>query len=168
MAEPAAAGISPRPPRNQVHPRARVYWLVIELGRLLGVAVAGAVLLVVTDASRAWVLVALGLVLLGMLGRVVVVPLLRYRTHRWEATATAVYAMQGWLSREWRVAPLSRVQTVEAARNPLHRMLGLSSVLVTTASSKGPILVDGLDRATADDLVAALTFATEQTRGDAT
>lgn len=166
MVEPT--GTRPRPPRNQLHPRAKVYWLVLELGRLVGAALAGGVLLAVIEVNHAAVLVAVGLLLLVLLGRVVVVPLLRYRTHRWEATATAVYAMQGWLSREWRVAPLSRVQTVEAARNPLHRILGLSSVLVTTASSKGPIVVDGLDRATADDLVAALTFATEQTRGDAT
>jgi membrane protein YdbS with pleckstrin-like domain len=95
-------------------------------------------------------------------------PFLRYRVHRWEASGTAVYAKTGWLSREWKVAPLSRIQSVEAKRNPLHQLLGLAQVSVTTASAHGSIIIEGLDKTIADDLVAELTVATESTVGDAT
>lgn len=95
-------------------------------------------------------------------------PFLRYQVHRWEASGTAVYAKTGWLSREWKVAPLSRIQSVEAKRNVLHQVLGLSQVSVTTASAHGDIVIQGLDKTVADDLVAELTVATESTVGDAT
>ena len=60
------------------------------------------------------------------------------------------------------------MQTVEAKRNVLHQAFGLAAVSVTTASAQGAIVIDGLDSTVADDLVATLTTATEQTQGDAT
>jgi membrane protein YdbS with pleckstrin-like domain len=99
---------------------------------------------------------------------VVGMPLVRYRVHRWETTAGAVYTQSGWLSRERRIAPMSRVQTVDVEQGPVSRLLGLASVTVTTASAAGPLRIDGLDRATADRLVADLTRRTEAQPGDAT
>jgi membrane protein YdbS with pleckstrin-like domain len=102
------------------------------------------------------------------LGYVVAMPLVRYRVHRWETTAGAVYTQSGWLSRERRIAPMSRVQTVDVEQGPLSRLLGLASVTVTTASAAGPLRIDGLDRATAERLVTDLTRRTEAQPGDAT
>lgn len=120
------------------------------------------------EPGRAWLLITTGVLTVLLLPGVVVAPWLRYRTHRWEATGTAVYARTGWLGRQWRIAPLSRVQTVEAKRNVLHRMLGLAAVSVTTGSAQGAVEIQGIDARIADQLVTELTDAVEQTRGDAT
>ena len=50
---------------------------------------------------------------------VVGVPPWLYRIARWEVTDRAVYTLHGWLVREWRIAPISRVQTVDTQRGPL-------------------------------------------------
>ena len=36
-------------------------------------------------------------------------PRLRYRVHRWELTDDAVYTRAGWLTQEWRIAPVTRI-----------------------------------------------------------
>ncbi len=99
---------------------------------------------------------------------VVVMPRWRFRIHRWEATEDAVYTSAGWLSQEWRVAPMSRIQTVDTARGPLQQLLGLSTVTVTTASAAGPLQVEGMDHREARTLVEQLTATTQATPGDAT
>jgi len=98
----------------------------------------------------------------------VVMPQWRYRVHRWEATETAVYTQTGWLSQERRIAPISRVQTVDSERGPIEQLFKLANVTVTTASAAGPIKIDGLAAADADRLVADLTARVGQTTGDAT
>lgn len=166
MTTPSSA--VPRPPRHQVDPRAVRYWFTSGLIGLLAVVVVAIVPALLWEPVRPWFLGIGGLVALLVLPQVVVAPWLRYRTHRWEATDTAVYSRTGWWGRQWRIAPLSRVQTVEAKRNVLHQAFGLAAVSVTTASAQGAIVIQGLDATVADDLVATLTTATEHTRGDAT
>lgn len=118
--------------------------------------------------ERWWVLlpVALLAVIAGV--RLIVMPSLRYRIHRWELTGTAVFTQSGWLGRDTRIAPLSRVQTVDTNQGPLMRLFKLSSITVTTASAAGPITIAGLDHDDARRLVAALTEITAATPGDAT
>ena len=102
------------------------------------------------------------------LGYLVAMPLVRYRIHRWETTDTAVYTQTGWLSRERRVAPMSRVQTVDFDQGPVARLLGLASVTVTTASAAGPLRIQGLDLDVAERIVNELTRRTDAEPGDAT
>lgn len=158
----------PRPPRHRIDPRARWYWFIESAARSLAMVVALLVPAFIWDTVRSGFFLASGVVGLILLTVTVAMPLLRYRVHRWESSATAVYAKTGWLSREWKVAPLSRIQSVEAKRNPLHQLLGVAQVSVTTASAHGEIVIEGLDKDVADDLVAELTVATEGTVGDAT
>src|SRR5207342_2610786 len=108
-----------RPPRNRVHPRARQWWTirallgvtVVLVAQLVGLMITGNRLLLVTLVATA----VLGAVY------VVVMPRWRYRVHRWEVSPEAVYTLAGWLSREWRVAPLSRIQTIDTQRGPLQQ-----------------------------------------------
>jgi membrane protein YdbS with pleckstrin-like domain len=95
-------------------------------------------------------------------------PVVRYRIHRWESTDTAVYTQTGWLSRERRIAPMSRVQTVDFEQSAIGRLLGLASVTVTTASAAGPLVISMIDKPVADRLVDDLTRRTEAESGDAT
>ena len=80
----------------------------------------------------------------------------------------AVYTRTGLLWREWRVAPMSRTQTVDTQRGPLEQVFGLATVTVTTASAKGAVTIPGLDHELASDVVEQLTRTTQATPGDAT
>ena len=71
-----------------------------------------------------------------LVGYVVLVPQWRYLVHRWEVTETAVYTQTGWWARERRIAPMSRVQTVDHREGAIARLFGLATVRVTTASSR--------------------------------
>jgi membrane protein YdbS with pleckstrin-like domain len=86
-----------------------------------------------------------------------VVPVWRYRVHRWEISPQAVFTRTGWLVQERRIAPISRVQTVDTYRGPLDRLFGLANVTVTTASSAGAVHIVGLDGDVADRVVEQLT-----------
>ncbi len=97
-----------------------------------------------------------------------VVPWWRYRVHRWEVTDQAVYTRVGWLTQESRVAPISRIQTVDTERGPLERLLGLATVTVTTASSAGAVEISGLELPVAEQTVTRLTEIAALHRGDAT
>lgn len=109
-----------------------------------------------------------GLLLVFAVTYVAIMPRWRYRVHRWEATASAIYTQTGWIKQERRIAPLSRVQTVDLERGPIAQLFTLASVTVTTASAAGPIKVHGLDRAVAQELVEGLTAAAVADTGDAT
>jgi uncharacterized protein len=112
-----------------------------------------------------WVLVLLGALLLGF---AVLVPQWRYLVHRWEVTDTAVYTQTGWWARERRIAPMSRVQTVDHREGAISRLFGLATVRVTTASSAGALTIEGLDRARALAIVDNLTRMADSVPGDAT
>jgi len=97
-----------------------------------------------------------------------VMPRWRYRIHRWEITEDAVFVRSGWLTQETRVAPIARLQTVDSRRGFLHRLYGLTTVTVTTASSAGALSIHALDDAVAREVVATLAEVAQQTAEDAT
>ena len=157
-------GISLRDPAHRVSPRARTMWM-------LGAAVEGLVTLVVLLVAvlvwdvPEWTLLLLGAVVVVW---VAVVPQWRYLVHRWETTETAVYTQTGWWARERRIAPMSRIQTVDYAEGAVARLFGLASVTVTTASAAGALSIDGLERDVARRLVDDLTRRADAVAGDAT
>ena len=112
-----------------------------------------------------WVTAAVALLLLAY---VVVMPQWRYRVHRWEATETAVYTQTGWWRRERRIAPMSRIQTVDYVEGAVARLFGLASVTVTTASAAGALAIEGLDQTRARELTEELTTRADTVPGDAT
>ncbi|GAA0954515.1 hypothetical protein GCM10009560_78440 [Nonomuraea longicatena] len=118
--------------------------------------------------ARLWLLVSLAAVGVPGLAYALIVPRLQYRVHRWEVTEDAVYAASGWLWQVWRVAPMSRIQTVDTVRGPIQQLFGLSAVKVTTASAAGSIKIGGLDRDLAAALVEHLTARTQAVPGEAT
>jgi membrane protein YdbS with pleckstrin-like domain len=128
---------------------AAIPWLVLVIGQLVWFAFDG----------RWWWLhgLAAAATVVGIVVFVVVVPLWRYRVHRWEIGTEAVYTRTGWLVQERRIAPISRVQTVDTYRGPLDRIFGLANITVTTASSAGAVRIVALDSDVADRVVAQLT-----------
>lgn len=158
-----------RDPAHLVSPRAVHMWTVRALLGALVPLAAQVVWWLVDDAGdrSAHLAVGGGWAVLT-LAYAVVMPRWRFRVHRWEATPAAIYTQTGWLSQERRIAPVSRVQTVDLQRGPLEQLFGLASVTVTTASAAGPLQIDGLDVDTARALVDSLTEATVAEEGDAT
>jgi membrane protein YdbS with pleckstrin-like domain len=156
-----------REPAHQVSPRAIGFWrLTAALPALaLGVALLVVVLLGLPVLTTVLPVAA---AFAALVTYAALMPDVRFRVHRWEVTDTAVHTRSGWLAREERIAPLSRVQTVDAHQSALMRAFGLKSITVTTASAAGPVLIDCLDAAVADRTVAELTEITGRTRGDAT
>ena len=157
-----------RAPMHPVERRAISWWMLQSLaltGPILAATIAAYTFWV---AARPWLIVAVVGSAVLLVALVAVEPLWRYRVHRWETTDEAVYTRTGWLVREWRAAPLARVQTVDAVQGPLEQLLGLSTLRVTTASSRGAIDIGGLDKDTAARVAAKLTHIAQLTPGDAT
>ena len=156
-----------REPSQRVSPRARSMWLLAAA--IQAVVVMAALLLVGPVLAWLdlpwWVLVLAGVVLAAY---VAVVPQWRYLVHRWEVTDTAVYTQTGWWARERRIAPMSRIQTVDFAEGAVARLFGLASVTVTTASAAGALEIAGLERSRALGLVEELTAKADTVPGDAT
>ena len=157
-----------RAPLNQVSPRAVPYWTISALVGdevLLAACVAARLLVPGVPGWTTWLLVVLAVLAVV---HAVVMPRIRYDVHRWEVTPIAVHTRSGWIGRETRIAPISRVQTVDSRQGALMRAFGLASLTVTTASAAGPITIDCLDADTARELVAQLTAVTATSEGDAT
>ncbi len=157
-----------RAPAHRVSPRAVPYWTVTALvgdAVLVGAAV---VAWLVVPGVPDWAGLLVLLVGLAAVAHVALMPRIRFRVHRWEVTDTAVHTREGWIGRQSRIAPISRVQTVDSRQGAVMRLFGLASITVTTASAAGPITVDCLDDETARRVVARLTAITAATEDDAT
>lgn len=166
---PALAEPVLREPAHRVSDRAVLMWTVNAAALLVLLLAGQAVWWFVDDApSRTphWVVGAVWFVVGGTY--TAVMPRWRYRVHRWEATPRAVYTQSGWLWQERRIAPLSRVQTVDLDRGPVAQLLGLAAVTITTASAAGPVSIHALDLPVARELVDALTAAALERTDDAT
>jgi membrane protein YdbS with pleckstrin-like domain len=168
-----ATGLPLRPPAHRVAPAARWLWAI--QGALLAVALSAVVLglslvlpddtphgIEVTLAVARWLLAPVALV------AVVVEPLWRYQVHRWEITDDAVYTLEGWLTRTWRIVPVSRIQTVDTTRGPLQQLFGLTSVSVRTASHAGSTAIDQLAAAQAAAVAHDLGLRANAVRDEAT
>jgi len=133
-----------------LHPNVRVVWAAV--GAVLAVALGG----VVAAADHLWLSVGpvLGVgVGAVVLPGVVLYVVALYRTWRYEVQADALYLERGVVKHVETAVPFVRIQHVDTERGPVERLLGLSSVVVYTAGSRGAdVEIPGLDPADADAL----------------
>lgn len=156
-----------RVPGNRVSRRAISYWTaraVLSGGTVVLAVVIGAA---ASGFSTVWNS-AVAATAVAAAAHALIMPRWRYRVHRWEVTDQALYTRSGWFSVHWRIAPISRIQTIDSHRSLGERLFGLANVTATTASAAGPVRIHGLDRKLADTLLDQLAVATGQTPGDAT
>ena len=129
-------------PVERLHPRVRIVWALggIVLGvfvLLAGWAVERFVLDLSTWFAPA---AATAVFLLGVLLAVA-----RYRVWRFQLQADALYLERGVFTRVETAVPYVRVQHIDTQRGPVDRLVGLSSVVVYTAGSRGAdVTVPGL------------------------
>ena len=110
----------------------------------------------------------LALTVLAAIIHAAIMPRWRYSVHRWEVTDDAIFVRSGWLTQETRVAPISRLQTVDSRRGFLSRIMGLTTIKIPTASSAGALTIHALDDAVAEEVVAKLAAIAQLNAGDAT
>lgn len=157
-----------RRPAHRVDPKARFVWFLSALvGWLFVVVPTGLIAWLPAGAPDALKVATVALAVIAV-GFCLVMPEWRYRVHRWEVTDDAVYTLTGWISQTSRIAPISRVQTVDSHFGPIQRAFGLGTLKVTTASAHGAVEVAGLARPQVEELVARLTAITARDEGDAT
>lgn len=98
--------------------------------------------------------------LLGAVGAVVSVGLLRWLTTRYRITAERVELHSGLLFRQHRSVPRDRVRTVDLTARPLHRAFGLSVLTVGTGQHEpgkdGELTLDAVSRDESERLRGAL------------
>jgi uncharacterized protein len=153
-----------REPAQALDPRMRSVWTVegaLAAALLaLGVAAVVVVLVLVDAVTAAWIVGALGavVVLAGGLFLIWFMPMLDHRRFRYEVTDLGLYVARGWLWRRWQIVPHARIQTVDIKRGPLLRAFGLVAVQVATAAAGGGTGIPGLAPDAADALVTELAL----------
>lgn len=158
-----------RPPRHPVDRRCVLWWRLRAIVSITPLFVASLAAVLFGGEWLGGIVRILAAALATILvAYAVVMPIVRFRIHRWEITDEAVYTKSGWLTQQWRIAPLSRIQTVDSTRGPLRQLLGLSSVTVTTASAAGAVDISALDRELAEEVVQYLSRTTQATPEDGT
>jgi membrane protein YdbS with pleckstrin-like domain len=143
-----------------------VRWLWI--GRsLVYAAVAGGLVVgagAVAAPEFAWVggVVALLVAVLGT-----VHALLLYRSWEYRIREDSVYLDRGVITRVQTVVPYVRVQHIDTSRGPIERAIGLSSLVIYTAGSRGAdVTVPGLVPAEAADLQTRLKVLAIESEGE--
>lgn len=165
VADPLLPGL--RVPGNRVSRRAIGYWTARAAASGAVLVAIELILAAVSGFPALW-RAAIVVTAVFVALHAVIMPRWRYRVHRWEVTDEALYTRSGWFSVHWRIAPISRIQTIDSHRSVGERLFGLANVTATTASAAGPVRIHGLDRELADRLLDQLAVATGQTPGDAT
>ncbi len=157
-----------RPPKERPSPRAIWHWAtqaVLNWMFLLAGLVAASILL---DQPPRWLPTITTVAVIAAVLHIAVMPVWRYRVHRWELSDEAAYTRTGWLTQTWTLVPISRVQTVDVTRGVLQQLFGLATVAVLTASSQGTVRVWHLEADVAQRVADDLAHRAEQVRDQAT
>jgi len=138
-------------------PRVMKAWRVAWLVRA-GLAAPAAVVLLLL--GRGLVAVALAALMLAFFAAAAFLPRASYRAWGFQLRPAGLLVRHGLLWRTVSVVPHARIQYVDTRRGPIERALGLATVVVYTAGSRGAaVRIPGLDAADAEalrDRLAAL------------
>lgn len=135
---------------ERLNPRVRIVWLVgaLSTAAILGIVFALADTFLLAVGRWLGPVAFLAAALLGL-----VAVFLRYRVWRFEVREDGLYIERGVLTRVKTVVPFVRVQHVDSRRDPVERLVGLASVVVYTAGSRGAdVTIPGLTPDRAEDL----------------
>lgn len=92
---------------------------------------------------------------------------LLYRSWQYEIRADALYLERGVFTHVKTVVPFVRVQHIDTSRDPVDRAIGLSSLVVFTAGSRGAdVTIPGLPPGEAEDLQSRLKVLAKESTGD--
>lgn len=156
LTDPAAAPLRP------LDPGAVTLWRLTTLGRgavFVAVAIAAEILLDIPFRSGA-IAATVGI---GVLAIAVILPPIRYGAWRFVLREEHVYLRRGVLFRTTSIVPHARIQHVDTRHGPIDRWLGLASLVIYTAGTRGAIVtIPALEAGEAENLrdhLAALSGA---------
>ncbi|MUV90553.1 PH domain-containing protein [Halapricum sp. CBA1109] len=93
--------------------------------------------------------------------------ILLYRTWEYRVREDSMYLDRGVVTRVQTVVPYVRVQHIDTSRGPIERAVGLSSLVVYTAGSRGAdVTVPGLTPEEAADLQSRLKVLAIESEGE--
>jgi len=149
--------------RRDLHPSVQFQW---GLWTAVTVAILTAVVTAIIGALGAPVeLGVVVLVALFVLGTAWVV--MRYRVWVYQVRADSLYLERGVLIHRRTHVPYVRIQHVDTSRGPLERWLGLSTLVVYTAGSRGAdVSIPGLEPEEAQDLQQRVKRLAIEAEGD--
>lgn len=141
---------------NRLHPQIVLAWRLSGLLTALLVTAIVAALDSLVLAPQGLTLIAptviVGLTAIIGITLALIWPGLRYRHWRWQIESDRVLIERGVLWRSRSLIPRVRIQHVDTRTSPLQRWLGLSSLIIYTAGTRGAdVEIPGL---TADDAEA--------------
>lgn len=133
-----------------LHPNVRLVWIGTSV---LGAVVLGVLVAVVDEfllGVGPWLAVVAFVIGIGW---AIPYSVARYRLWRFEIQSDALYLHRGVFTRVETAVPYVRIQHVDTKRGPIARLVGLSSVVVYTAGSRGAdVTIPGLEPERADGL----------------
>lgn len=131
-------------------PGQRTVWIVASVSRGLVVGAALAALGFGTGVS--WVTVAgVAVAVLGSLAGGIW-SVMVWRSWRWSAWPDALELRHGVLYRKASLVPYHRIQQIDVTRGPIERALGLSCLVLRTASASSDGTLPGIPAERADEL----------------
>lgn len=150
---------------RSLDPRAVTLWRLTTLGRgavFLALAIAAEILLEIP--FRAGSLAAP--VAVAVLAIAIILPPIRYQAWRFVLREEHVYLRHGVLFRTTSIVPHARIQHVDTQHGPIDRWLGLASLVIYTAGTRGAVVtIPALEAAEAEHLRDQL--AAQSGAGDA-
>lgn len=156
-------------PRHRIEKRAPILWTIEGVWSWLMLAGLQVAWYFYDDNVMAfWNWVALCVTVPLAFMSIVVAPWWRYLVARWDVSDTAVCSRTGWWTTQFRIAPLSRLQTVYTTRNFFERWFGLATVHASTASAHGSVEIRGLSVPDAEALAQHLIAIAHLDAGDGT
>lgn len=144
----------------------RVRWLWVGRAILLGLVAGGTTLAITYSAAPEWEWVSV--VVFGLVaGLGTTHGLLLYRSWRYEVRDDSLLLERGVLTHVKTVVPYVRVQHVDNSHGPIERVVGLASLVVYTAGTRGAdVTVPGLTPAEAEDLQTRLKVLAIESEGE--
>lgn len=149
-----------------LHPRIQWRWMLRGLGPVVALAAVAAAAVWAAPVSLSPVIGSLA-VLVGGSGVWALAVRVRYGRWGYRFDSDGLTLTHGVLTHVRTVVPYTRIQHVDTRRGPLDRLLGLGSVVVYTAGTRGAdVTIPGLGSAHADRMRERLREASVRTAGE--
>lgn len=126
-------------PLRSLDPKAITLWRVESAGWGLGLIALAAVAEILFDLPLRNGILTIPMAI-AVIAIIVVVPPIRHQAWRFALQEDHIYLRHGVLFRTTSIVPYARIQHVDTRHGPLDRWLGLASLVIFTAGTRGAII----------------------------
>lgn len=126
-------------PLRSLDPKAVTLWRVESAGWGLGLIALAVLVEVLSDFPFRDGILTIPMAI-AVIAAIVVVPPIRHQAWRFALREDHIYLRHGVLFRTTSIVPYARIQHVDTRHGPLDRWLGLASLVIFTAGTRGAII----------------------------